>query len=156
MKCRTGANKEKGDKRGSERLALLEQLELQTPEEDSRRRGSHIVTAAHTTSDKERRRDAGRAHWQRCIKRGEEVTGKFWVDVNESKWCKSTESQLALVTERSWQAGGASLGLLSAQGAGRPITDTTKLCKCHLPSRRRPTPLPGIMRRCSLRKDLHF
>lgn len=71
-------NIEKGDKRGSERLALpeLPELpELQTPEEDSRgQRSSLTVWAAAAT-----REDGGMlgAHWQRCMKKAEEVTGNF-------------------------------------------------------------------------------
>lgn len=163
-------NKEEGDKRGSEGLALESLLELRTPEEDSgggqRRRtpeedtigrSSHTVTSAHTTSDQGRGRDAGstpaEVYEEGSGGHGEVLGGCERV---ESKWWKSEEPQPDLVTERSWQAGGASLGLLSAQGAGWPITDTTKLQKCHLPSRGRPTLLPRIMLRRSLRKDLHF
>lgn len=53
-------------------------------------------------------------------------------------------SSRGFLIEWSWQAGGASLGLLSAESAERPITDTTKLHKCHFPSRGRPSLLPCI------------
>lgn len=63
------------------------------------------------------------------MKRVAEVTGEVLGGCErvESKRWQSEEPQPDPVTERSWQAGGASLGLLSAQGAGWPITDTTKL-----------------------------
>lgn len=72
-----------------------------------------------------------------------------------SKWERRAELNVVLVQrwsqgfliEWSWQAGGASLGLLSAESVERPITDTTTLHKCHFPSRGRPSLLPCIMLR---------
>lgn len=60
------------------------------------------------------------------------------------------------LTEQRWQAGGTSLGLLSAESVVRPITDTTKLLKCHFPSRGHPSLLPGVMLGDALRKGLYF
>lgn len=59
--------------------------------------------------------------------------------------CTVKRSSRGFLIEWSWQAGGASLGLLSAESVERPITDTTKLHKCHFPSRGRPSLLPWIM-----------
>lgn len=56
--------------------------------------------------------------------------------------CTVKRSSRGSLIEWSWQAGGASLGLLSAASAHRPITDTTELQKCHFPSRGRPSLLP--------------
>ena len=70
--------------------------------------------------------------------------------------CTVIWSSRAFLIEWSWQAGGASLGLLSAGSVERPITDTTKLHKCHFPSRGRPSLLPCIMLCAPLRKDLYF
>lgn len=132
--------------------------ELRTPEEDSGGRTPHTVTGAHTTSDEGGGRDAGSPPPAEAYEEGRGGHGQVWGgrEPVESKWRRSQEPQSDPVTEQSWQAGGASLGLLSAQGAARPITDTTKLHKCHLPSRGRPTLLPPITLRRSLRKDLHF
>lgn len=66
------------------------------------------------------------------------------------------KSSRAFLIEWSWQARGASLGLLSAGSVEGPITDTTKLHKCHFPSRGRPSLLPRIMLCAPLRKDLYF
>lgn len=60
------------------------------------------------------------------------------------------------LTKRCWQAGGTSLGLLSAESVERPITDTTKLLKCHFPSRGHPSLLPGITLGDAPRKGLYF
>lgn len=60
------------------------------------------------------------------------------------------------LTDWSWQTGGTSLGLLSAGSVERPITDTTKLLKCHFPGRGHPSFLPSIMLGTALRKDLYF
>lgn len=65
-------------------------------------------------------------------------------------------SSRGFLIEWSWQAGGASLGLLSAESAERPITDTTKLHKCHFPSRGRPSLLPCITLRAPPRGKIYI
>lgn len=71
-------------------------------------------------------------------------------------WCLCRKMRGRTLTEWSWQAGGTSLGLLSAESVEGPITDTTKLLKCHFPSRGHPNLLPSIMLGAALRKDLYF
>lgn len=71
-------------------------------------------------------------------------------------WCSYKKKRRVTLSEWSWQAGGTSLGMLSAESVERPITDTTKLLKCHFPSRGHPSLLPRITLGAALRKDLYF